>query len=154
MIPSKFANANSDLARSAANGFRWPTLVSGRNRTVFLGGHDEIKQGSDGRWYSTALQVNSDHSITVVCNGGADTGVTHAATHNLPLASTYPELPIPTPGSPLGGMPQPTIDWSVAGRTAKYVDPVTGILIQRMTGATDNYDDTQPSAMVGMAWST
>src|SRR5208283_3083665 len=86
---SKFPNSNSDLARTAANAFRWPTLINGLNRTVFLGGHDEVKLGSDGRWYSTALQVNSDHTITVACNGGADTGVTHASTHNLPVASTY-----------------------------------------------------------------
>jgi hypothetical protein len=145
--PTKFPNSNSDLARTAANGFRWPTLVNGLNRKVFLGGHDEVKQGSDGRWYSTPLQVNSDHTITVACNGGADTGVTHASTHNLPLGSTYPELPIPTPGSPLGGMPQPTIDWSVAGRIAQYIDPITGVLVQRITGATDNFDDTQPLPM-------
>ncbi len=145
--PTKFPHSNSDLGRTAANGFRWPTLVNGLNRKVFLGGHDEVKQGSDGRWYSTALQVNSDHTITVACNGGADTGVTHDSTHNLPLGSTYPELPIPTPGSPLGGMPQPTIDWSVAGRIAQYIDPITGVLIQRITGATDNFDDTQPQPM-------
>ena len=146
--PSKFPNANSDLARTVANGFRWPTLVNGMNRTVFLGGHDEVKQGSDGHWYSTALQVNSDHTINVTCNGGVDTGLTHASTHNLPVASTYPELPIPTPGSPLGGMPQPTIDWSAAGRIAQYIDPITGVLIQRITGATDSFDDTQPQTMV------
>src|SRR5438132_1375792 len=48
---SKFANANTDLGRTTADGFRWPSIVSGLNRTVFVGGHDEIKQGIDGKWY-------------------------------------------------------------------------------------------------------
>ncbi len=82
----------------------------------------------------------------MTCNGGADTGTAPAATTNIPLASNYPELPIPTPGSPLGGMPQPTIDWSRAGRKAQYIDPVTGVLIQRITGGSDYFDDTNPFA--------
>src|SRR6266404_4733426 len=155
--PLKFTGANQDLSRTVANGFRWPSLCgalacSAENtdlhRTVFIGGHDEIKRGSDGKWYSTALQVNSAHAITVTCNGGADSGSTTTATANLPLASNYPELPIPTPGSPLGGMPQPTIDWSRAGRKAQYIDPITGVLIQRITGGSDYFDDTNPFAGV------
>ena len=142
--PSKFANASSDLGRTVANGFRWPTIPINMSRTVYIGGHDEIKQGIDGKWYSTALQVNSDHTITVSCNGGADTGTVHGQTTNLPLASYYPELPIPAPGSPMG-MPQPTIDWSRAGRSAKYVDPITGVLIQRITGGDDSFADGLPA---------
>ncbi len=139
--PAKFPGANIDLNRTAANGFRWPTIASGLNRTVFIGGHDEIKQGSDTKWYSTALQVNSAHTITVSCNGGVDTGTATASTSNLPIASYYPELKIPTPGSPMSGMPQFTVDWSVAGRSAKYIDPITGVLIERISGPTDNMDD-------------
>ncbi len=146
--PTKFPGANIDLSRTVANGFRWPTIANGLNRTVFIGGHDEIKQGSDTRWYSTALQVNSSHTIGISCNGGADTGSAIAATANLPVASYYPELKIPTPGSPIGGMPQFTVDWSVAGRKAKYIDPITGVLIERMSGPTDNMDDGNPSAVV------
>src|SRR5258708_6624934 len=170
--PLKFTGANQDLLRTVANGFRWPALCGGSpcsaentavQRTVFIGGHDEIKQGSDGKWYSTALQVNSSHTITVTCNGGADTGTAPAATTNIPLASNYPELPIPTPGSPLGGMPQPTIDWSRGGKKAQCIDPITGVLIQRITGGSDYFDDTNPFAGVfqstaldvtGSAWTS
>lgn len=101
--PSKFANAATDLSRTAANGFRWPMLTNGSNRTVFIGGHDEIKQGLDGKWYSTALQVASQHTITVTCNGGVDSGTITTRTANLPVASYYPEMPIPTPGKPSQG---------------------------------------------------
>src|SRR6266852_2153133 len=109
--PAKFTGANQDLSRTVANGFRWPALCGGiacsatntdLHRTVFIGGHDEIKQGTDGKWYSTALQVNSQHTITVICDL-TNSGVINASTRNLPLASNYPEMPIPTPDSPLGG---------------------------------------------------
>ena len=107
---SIFPHADSDLERTAANGFRWPTIANATSRTVFLGGHDEIKKGADGRWYSTALQVASDHTIGVACNSGAETGTIHATTSGLPAGSYYPELPIPdlTLTSPLG-VPQPTV---------------------------------------------
>src|SRR5437588_5678660 len=94
--PLKFTGANQDLSRTVANGFRWPSLCGALacstentdlHRTVFIGGHDEIKQGSDGKWYSTALQVNSAHTITVTCNGGADSGSTTSPTSTLPLRS-------------------------------------------------------------------
>ncbi len=170
--PAKFTGANQDLSRTVVNGFRWPALCGGLacsatntdvHRTVFIGGHDEIKLGTDGKYYSTALQVNSSHTINVSCNGGADTGTLTTSTRNLPLASNYPEMPIPTPGSPLGGIPQPTIDWSRAGRTKQYIDPMTGVLIQRVTGGSDYFDDTNPigglfQATVldvnGAAWTT
>jgi len=146
---TKFVNANLDLSRTGTNGFRWPSLCGGSacsggntdvHRTVFIGGHDEVKQGTDGKWYSTALQVNSQHSVTVVCDlvNGA---TVFPVTQNLPVASNYPELPIPTPGSPVGGMPQPTIDWSRAGRSQAYIDPMTGVLIQRITGGNDFMTD-------------
>src|SRR5258706_2013563 len=46
-----FPNSNTDLGRVTANGFRWPTMINGDCRTIVIGGHDEIKQGADGKWY-------------------------------------------------------------------------------------------------------
>jgi hypothetical protein len=152
--PAKFPGANQDLSRTVANGFRWPALCGGFacsstntdvHRTVFIGGHDEIKQGSDGKWYSTSLQVNSPHTITVACNGGADTGTKPVQTHNVPLASYYPETIIPQANTPLGSIPQFTVDWTRAGRTAKYIDPITGVLLQRITGPDDDFGDGTPA---------
>ena len=145
---TKFTGANYDISdgvvqgRTSTNGFRWPTITLGRNRTVVIGGHDEVKQGLDGAWYSTALQANSPHIITVSCNSGADIGTITAKTSNIPLASYYPELMIPQPtffGD--GSWPQPTIDYSVAGRAKKYIDPITGVLITRMSDGLDNLND-------------
>lgn len=142
--PVLFSNANVDLARTTSAGYRWPTIVSadGLTRTVILGGHDETKLAFDGKWYSTALQAASPHTIGLSCNNGADTATTSLSTSNIPLGSTYPETPIPAPGSPMGGLAQPTIDWG--DRTKKYIDSITGVLIQRVTGGADNFDDTNP----------
>ena len=141
---TRFTNANQDLSRTLANGFLWPTLVSGLRRTVVIGTHDQIKKGADGKSYSTALQTNSDHTITVSCNGGADTGTVHAQTQNVPYGSYYPELPIPDPTQTTYGV-QPTIDWT--DNTVKYIDPITGVLMQRVTGPLDNFTDAGPTPM-------
>ena len=155
---SLFANANTDRGRTAANGFRWPTLCgtdfcsstnTDVNRTVFIGGHDEIKTGANGKNYSTANQVASDFTITVSCNGGTDTGTIHATTQNIPLGLSTPEIPIPLAGAPLG-VPQPTIDW---GRTARgqepYTDQITGALIKRVTGGDDMFETVGPCGALG-----
>src|SRR5205085_9611812 len=54
---------------------------------------------------------------------------------NIPQGSTYPELPIPAPGNPNPGYPAPTINWT--DLTAKYMDPTTGVLMQRVTAPLD-----------------
>ena len=141
---TKFTNANQDLARTVANGFLWPTLVNGSKRTVVIGTHDQIKKGADGSSYSTALQVATDHTITVSCNAGADTGTVNAQTQNIPYASYYPELPIPDPTQVTFGM-QPTVNWT--DRSVKYIDPISGVLMQRVTAPNDVFSDTNPFNM-------
>lgn len=140
-----FTNANVDLSRTVANGYLWPTTTIGKNRTVVIGTHDQIKLGTDGKSYSTSLQTNSDHLITVSCNGGADSGTVHGVTQNVPYGSYYPETTIADSSQTTQGV-SPTIDW--ADRTKKYIDPITGVLIQRISAPGDNYDDTNPVAIV------
>lgn len=146
--PTKFTNANLDLSRTFVNGFRWPTVVDTQNpltRTVFIGGHDEVKLGMDARcagcqsWYSTALQTDSDHTITVQCNSGADIGTLQAKTKNIPLASNYPEQVIPQPQAPLGGYPQPTRRWDLK-RQEKIIDPISGMLMIGVEGPLDEFN--------------
>lgn len=176
---TKFANSNLDLSRTVANGYRWPTLCdglpcsasnTGRHRTVTIGGHAQVLGGNageserpsvDSSWSSTALQANSGHQITVACNGGADTGTVYATTSNIPIGSYYPEQKIPAGiTGPMSGMAQPTIDWTRSGRTAKYIDPMSGLLITRITGPGDNYGDAPsqnlnnptPQPMDGAGW--
>src|SRR5581483_10898506 len=73
---------------------------------------------------------------------GSDSGTIHAQTANIPLGSYYPEVMIPQPTFMSdGSWPQPTIDYSVAGRAKKYIDPITGVLITRMSDGLDNLND-------------
>ena len=157
---SLFTNANQDLSRTVANGFRWPTSALGLNRTVTIGTHDQIKLGLDGRSYSTSLQTNSNHTITVSCNGGVDVGTITATTANVPFTSNYPETDIVDNSQVTFGI-EPTIDWQDS--SVKYVDPITGIVIKRITGKSDNFDDTNPFGIIfstpvidvqGSAWTT
>ena len=141
-VSSVITNGSNDLARTYANGFRWPTIVNGLNRILILGAHDETKQGTDGKWHATELQVEACLTATVSCNSGQNVGTAVACTTNQPVGSYYPELPIPTPGSPLGGLPQPSIDWSVAGRNTVYNDSMTGLSYQRISGTTDNLNSS------------
>ena len=141
-VSSVITNGSNDLARTYANGFRWPTIVNGLNRILILGAHDETKQGTDGKWHATELQVEACLTATVSCNSGQNVGTAVACTTNQPVGSYYPELPIPTPGSPLGGLPQPSIDWSVAGRNTVYNDSMTGVSYQRISGTTDNLNSS------------
>ena len=154
---SKFTGASIDLSRTVANGFRWPTLTNDAGRTVFIGGHDEVRLALDGKWYSTALQVASEHTITVACNDGADLGIIHAQTSNLPVGSNYPELPIPQPTNP-NPYPAPTND---CGRTTKgCTDPITGVLLTQISSQLDMPVQPQPGRAVfsfaydrtGTAW--
>jgi hypothetical protein len=140
---SLFTGADQDLSRTTANSFRWPTLVNGFQRTVFIGGHSEVKKALNLKWYVTALQSASSELITVTCGG--DSGSVTATTANIELGSHYPELPIPI-GSPVGnaGYPQPTLDWTPNGRKTPIIDPSTGILMMRVSGPSDNYNDSQP----------
>ena len=130
-----FPSANQSLARTADNGYRWPTFASGRTRTVTIGGHDQIKQGLDGRWYSLALQAGSDHTITVSCRGGADSGSIHVKTAPVPHGSSYPEMTLYDANAPHGGLPQPSVDWS--NRREAIIDDKTGVLLQHVTSPAD-----------------
>src|ERR1051326_928437 len=89
--------------------------------------------------YHDALPIY--HTITVSCNSGADSGTIHASTSNLPVGSTYPELPIPQSTNP-NPYPAPTIDYS--DRNKGYTDPITGVLLKRLSSQVDMPVQPQP----------
>ena len=130
--PAIFTNANLDLSRTYTNGFRWPTIVTGNHRKVFLGGHDEVKQttatGALWTWVSTAAQMASCYNVQVICNGAADIQTIVACTNNGPAASNYPEQVIPNPAAPNGGYPAQTRRWDL-GQNEKINDPITGLAL-------------------------
>lgn len=144
--PNLFPNANLDLDRTYGNGFRWPTLTRDLHRTVFIGGHDAVDRALDGKWYSRALQTDARHTITVTC--GADSGTVEAQTEGPKIGSNYPELPIPQADNPNPGYAAPTIDWS--DRSVKYIDPITGVLLTRISGPADYLSQTNTGTSAGI----
>lgn len=156
------SNANIDINRTVANGFRWPSVCGGHycsgatddvHRTVIIGGHDEMiaypvgctpeTGGATGcKYIGTALQVATPHNITVSCNAGADTGSIGTSTTNLNMGSYYPEYQIPVPGFGLNasGYLQPTVDVTNQTPTRPfYIDPLKGTGIKFATNYNSSY---------------
>lgn len=81
-----------------------------------------------GTGYGAQLSLTTDL--------GANAGRVHTSTRNLPVGSTYPEQIIPDVTAPMGGFPQPDVDWANP-RAWKSADPITGVLIQGLLGPKD-----------------
>ncbi len=123
-----------------------PALFSGSNldsRTgntargllrSFVVGTRRSDQAADTNLYSRALQANTTHYYRLMCGGGMATG--QFTTANPPLGNTFPEPPPFNPAG-WGNYGWPTINWT--DKTVEYIDPMTGILIKRMTGPGEVY---------------
>src|SRR5271168_1961166 len=120
---SVFTNANLDLSRP-------DTLTNGLTRRVLLG-HRSAEVGTDGKTYSRSLEADAPHALTVTC--GSDSGTIQFATRTVPLGTAYPVLPLYCAGG-FEGHCDPTIDWTVTGKDTGYVDPLTGVVVKRVTG--------------------
>jgi hypothetical protein len=103
-------------------------LTAGRARTFVVGQRLAV-QGSDGNYYSRALQANTLHYYQIAC--GADTATGTFVTANVPLRDTSVEQPPFDAGAPFN-YAWPNV--SLNDKTRTYVDPQTGVLIKRMTG--------------------
>jgi len=77
---------------------------------------------------------------------GSDTQTGEFTTTNLPLGNTYNE-PVFDHSRP-GEYAYPTIDWTPAGKSKIYVDPLTGIGVKRMSGP----GELVPSTQTGLAF--
>jgi hypothetical protein len=106
-----------------------PTV--GRART-FVVGQRLAAQGVDGNYYSRALQANTLHYYQISCGSDIATGT--FTTANLPIGDTSVEQPPFDAGAPFN-YAWPTI--SLTDKTKSYVDPMTGVLIKRMTGPSE-----------------
>ncbi len=123
--PSLFPGA--DLDTKSGN------LVNGKQRTVVVG-HRGVGDGVDGNIYSLALQAATLHYYRIDCANGAYVGAGSFMTTDIPLGDSAPDV-IPYDANGFGGYGWPTVNF--ADQSAKYVDPQTGALLQRLTGAGD-----------------
>jgi hypothetical protein len=118
--PALFTGANLD--NRAGN------VVSGQARVAVIG-RRSADQANDGKFYSRALQAFTPHYFTITC--GTSSGSGTFTTQNPPLGNSAPDSVPFAPGA-WGNTGWPSIDWTVQSK--QYIDPNTGLLIQRVTG--------------------
>lgn len=122
---SLFAGANADN--------RTGNTAAGLTRTFVIGTR-RVDVASDGKRYSRALQANTQHYYLLTC--GSSTASGQFITANPPLGNSYPE-PMPFNSAGWGNYGWPTINWN--DQTVQYIDPLTGILIKRVTSPGQYY---------------
>jgi len=130
--PALFAGSNLDN--------RPGTTSSGLQR-VFVAGKRRAEKGSNGRWYSRALQTFTTHYFRITCSGSQATGT--FLTANIALGNTYNEALPADPAvntrsyfSSTGSYAWPEfLNWNnqdPAARPEAVIDPQTGMLLKRL----------------------
>ena len=105
------------------------------SRHLFVLGSRGVGLASDGTIRSRSLQVDTTYFVRVKMGNGPATTLSFK-TKNKPLGDSSPDY-IPYEAKGYGGWGWPTIDYSPAGITEKYIDPLTGLQLQRMTDPSD-----------------
>ncbi len=122
--PALFPGSNSDE--------RPGSVVNGKDR-FFVAGTRTAGKAPDGKFYSRALQAATQHWVGVTCGTGGEKSASFT-TQNPPLGNAYPEFPHFDPAA-FGNRAEPTIDF--IDKSKSYIDPLTGILLKRITGPLD-----------------
>lgn len=146
-IVGKLVNdVNTTLFPGSDIDSREKNIYSGRERNFILGKRDSGL--SNGRRYSRALQVDSDHRFELTCGADSYSGSFKTANHPLGLLSQ--ERLRPLDGQP-GMSPWPDLErgsiWqtSTGGYLDRHVDPYTG---QMCTNISPPYQYTTHSVTV------
>ncbi|MDQ2898221.1 MAG: hypothetical protein M3Y07_00290 [Acidobacteriota bacterium] len=127
--PTKFTGANLDNRADNAN--------SGRKRN-FVVGKRAAETALDNKRYSRALQTNTVHYFRLTCPSTGDVATGQFQTQNILLGQTYADA-LPVDKNNPGDYAWPSLSYS--DRTEKFVDPLTGALIRRLTLPQDRYLD-------------
>jgi hypothetical protein len=117
--PALFEGANSDA--------RAGNVIVGTSRIVVIGKRTS-ERAADGNFYSRALHAFTQHYFQVTCGAAAGSGT--FTTENPPLGNSAPDS-VPFAAGAWGNLGWPTMSWSGYKR---YIDPLTGLLIERVTG--------------------
>lgn len=125
-------DSNTALFSGAQNCNRPGSFVDG-NTVTFVSGLRRAQKAADQKFYSRALEANQVFYYRI--QSGAQTKEGSFSTKNPPLGKTYGE-PYPYEAEAPGHYAWPTVDWTDAAK--EYVDPLTGILMKRMTSPGQN----------------
>lgn len=131
--PNIFAGANVDLSRPG-------TVTAGAGRLVVIG-QRTAQFATAGpytglRHFSRAAQAATTHYGLITCPSTGDTATFTFATTNIPIGSTYGEPWLSDPAHP-GDQPWP--ETPGAATTESFVDPLTGLLLQRVSVRGNGY---------------
>jgi hypothetical protein len=131
--PGTFANSNLDLSRPS-------TVTSGLSRAVVLGQrtaqYATAGTYSGVRHFSRALQAFTPYFGEITCPSTGDTATFTFTTGNIPLGSTYGDPWLADPSNP-GDQPWPEALGGLS--TESFIDPLTGVLLQRLGLRGNNY---------------
>ncbi|MGA2134998.1 MAG: hypothetical protein ABSH50_22160 [Bryobacteraceae bacterium] len=131
--PGTFANSNLDLSRAS-------TVTSGNSRTIVIG-QRTAQYATAGayagvRHFSRALQAYTPYFGQITCPSTGDTLTFTFTTANIPLGISYSDPWLSDAAHP-GDQPWPE---SVGGLTPEaFIDPLTGVLLQRLGLRGNNY---------------
>ncbi len=144
-----FAASNSDA--------RTGNITAGQSR-LFVAGKRDIEfanvGSNSGKYFSRALEANTQHYYRLTCTGGAATGTFTTAT--VPFGNTFGE-PFQGDLANPGNAPYPYLDPTV--RNSSYIDPQTGLRHTALTFASDYFTNfmaqvyTDAADMNGTTWS-
>jgi len=127
--PALFVGANQDNRAGS---------ISGGLQRVFVAGKRAAELGVDGRYHSRALQAHTPHYYQITCGTNTATGTFE--TMNIPIGATSPEVYPVDPVNP-GNYAWPNMNQSITTGEL-IVDPLTGALLRRITGANTVTDTT------------
>jgi hypothetical protein len=124
--PGTFANSNLDLSRPS-------TVTAGASRVVLVGQrtaqYATAGTYSGVRHFSRALQAYTPYFGAITCPSTGDTVSFTFTTGNIPAGSTYGDPWLSDATHP-GDQPWPEAVGGLA--TESFIDPLTGVLLQRL----------------------
>ncbi len=121
-------DSNTALFAGAQDCGRPGSAIEG-NTVTFVAGLRRAQQASDQRFYSRALEANREFHFRIT--SGAATYEGKLKTLNPPLGKAYGEA-FPFDAAAPGHYAWPSVDWTDRGK--EYIDPLTGIVLKRLTG--------------------
>src|SRR5215472_5978375 len=130
-------DANSTLFPGSQRCNRPGSAIDGNN-VAFVAGLRTSQKASDNKMHSRALAALTTYYYTITDLIGFQTAQGSFTTRNPALGNMYPDQP-PFDANAWDNRAYPQFDWALGQRNQALVDPVSGLLVKRMTFAGDAY---------------
>ncbi len=128
-LTDKVNDTNESIFTGSESCQRAYNVVDGTRITAVIGRRTS-EAGNDGKLYSRSLEVAKTYYVTITDLTDNNVAKVAFTTTNIPWGDTHPEdVPFNTAGFDRYAFPN--LDWSDAGLSKSYVDPMTGLLFRR-----------------------